>query len=302
MIEKTATKSLSGNTKTDKDKKKPAKKPINWVFTLFAEDPLEYDPEYMKWLAYARETCPTTGRKHWQSFIGMHEQMSLTAFKKFLLKKTGKQVHCEGMFGSLTDNEAYCSKEGTLIKFGVFPKQGERKDLNWWKEEIMSGRMTPDDILLENPMMYHQYGRTIERIYEKFCEKRYRTYETRTEGLWLHGATGTKKSLEALEGYTPEDFYIFPNDLGWWDGYNGQKIVVINEYRYDHPIKFRDLLDLMDWTPYYVRRRNRRPFPFTSKKVIITSPLAPTDIWKEGDESKDNIAQLLRRIVVKEKK
>lgn len=295
--QKVPTKSSKGNTKALDDKSKPTKKRperfCNFVFTLFAEEPLEYDPEKMQWLAYGKETCPTTGRLHWQSFVGFHQDISGFMLKKYLKDKTGLNPHFEGMKGSIYHNEVYCSKEGTLQKFGTFPNQGLRSDLLWWKERIMEGTHKPSDILLENPVFYHQYGRTIKDIFNLRCKDIWRTEMTTCD--WYHGGTGTGKSHRALQNYNPRDIYIYCRDNGWWDNYEMQACVVINEFR-EGTLSFDFLLEMIDKWPFSVKRRNTTPLPFISKHVIITSPYNPADMFVS--DGVNNVDQLLRRIKV----
>lgn len=57
------------------------------------------------------------------------------------------------------------------------------------------------------------------------------------------------------------------------------------------------MLDLLDEGPCTVPRRNRAPMPFTSKLIIITSPLSPEKVYGRVDKD-DNLDQFMRRINV----
>lgn len=267
----------------------------NWCFTLFSDEknPPEFDPVHMKFMAYGSEICPTTGKHHWQGYCCMYEQRAFTAMIKYF----GDGRHVEGMKGSLTSNQDYCSKDGKYTEFGIKPQQGRRLDLEFINNEIQTGKINPDGIIINHPMMYHQYGRTIEKSHDLYMMNIWRT--TMTRGVWIVGGTDVGKSHTILQDYNPKTHYQHPlGDNGWWDGYRQQPIVVFNEFRGE--IKFSELLIIVDKWAHSVKRRNKAPLPFTSKIVVITSPQGPEDIYiRESMEGeKDNLKQLLRRFIV----
>lgn len=254
-----------------------------------------FHEELVKYLIYGLETCPTTGRWHWQGEVYFYDKVSLKTAQKILI--IGKS-HMENFlkFDAIASNN-YCKKEGHYFEFGTPPAQGRRTDLDALKNDIMSGHLKVDEIILSNPIMYHQYGRTLEKIEDLKMSKIFR--KEMTKGIWLYGDTGCGKSHKAFENFTPDTHYNVPNDNGWWDNYKQQETVIINDFR-GH-IKYDELLQLVDKWPYTVNRRGRCPLPFTSKTVIITSPLRPEEVYCNRNE-KDNIAQLYRRFDVIEVK
>ena len=63
-----------------------------------------------------------------------------------------------------------------------------------------------------------------------------------------------------------------------------------------------DLLRMVDrYNTYSMPRRNKTPYPFVSKLVIITSSLPPEEVYNNLAEG-DKLAQLLRRFEVWERK
>ena len=89
--------------------------------------------------------------------------------------------------------------------------------------------------------------------------------------------------------------YRFPDDNGWWDGYTGEDIVIINDYRGSLTYSF--LLNLVDKWPMSVRRRCREPVPFLAKHVIITSSEPPWEVYNNLSAN-DSLDQLHRRFSV----
>ncbi len=101
------------------------------------------------------------------------------------------------------------------------PKQGKRVDLDSLKCAIVGGETTVDEVVMDNPMMYHKYGRTLNKIEDIALRQRSRDWMT--EGVWYFGPTGVGKSHRAFEGYTPETHYVYPNDGGWWMAIQAKK-------------------------------------------------------------------------------
>lgn len=267
-----------------------------WIFTNYK---LEFDYQALiesgdvTYIAYGAEECPTTGKIHHQGWL---YRASPSDSVKGTAKLMGK-CHVEQMRGRIDQNDVYCSKdtEGVLVEFGRKPNQGERKDLKELVEEIVDGKTTVDEILINNPNAYHNYGRTLARVEDVILRQRARTWMTK--GLWLHGPTMSGKSHQAMAGYTEATHYIYKNDNGWWDGYTGQETVLFDDFRGE--IKYGELLRLVDKWPMNVRRRNREPAPFLAKLVIITSALEPGEVYKNL-EFADKLAQLRRRFEVRE--
>lgn len=261
----------------------------HWVFTAWDEKEPKFTKE-MTYLAYAAEICPTTGTHHWQGYVGFPNAVGLNGAIKKLQQE--KHPRLAARLGSLASNEVYCSKEGKLIKHGTFPtEQGKRTDLEDVRDEILAGKKI-DEIVMEKPMLVHQYGRTLTMVEDICMRKKYRT--KMTKGIWYWGPTGVGKSHMAFKGFTPETHYVHNvNDGGWWDAYRQQPVVIINEFR--GQIQFGELIDLLDKWPKTVKRRNREPIPFTSELVIITSCAPPTEVYMNVLKGEEKLDQLTRR-------
>lgn len=247
------------------------------------------------YIAYGKEVCPTTKKEHHQMWVYFKQQKgtgkrSLNQIGKLI---TGVGSHTESMKGSLDSNEAYCSKEGTYTCHGDKPKPGRRVDLEDVVNDIIGNKRSVDEITLENPMLYQQYGRTLSKVEDITLRKRFRT--EMTEGIWYHGPTGGGKSHQAFEGFDPDTHYVKPLEDEWWDGYTGQETVILNEFR--GQLKYSEMLSLTDKWPHYVRRRNREPAPFLAKRVIVTSSKHPATLYEKAGED-DHCSQLLRRFEI----
>lgn len=240
-------------------------------------------PAQIQFIAFGRETCPTSKKLHDQCFCYFINPRSTGKRALGVIGRMFGPIHANvlPMYGSFAQNEAYCSKEGQYRKLGNPPRQGTRDDLNEIKDAIMRGEIRADDVAVENPTMFHQYGRTLDRLEAIALRKKWRT--EMTEGIWYTGVSGVGKSHKAFEGYNPDTHYVKNLNEDWWNGYKGQETIILNEFRGQIP--FAELLDLMDKWPKNVKWRCRESVPFLAKRLIITSIKHPKDIYvrQEGE-------------------
>lgn len=293
---------LKGNIDfEDTDKKRHR----SYVLTSFCEEEPEFCEE-VQYLCYSPEICPTTKRKHWQGYIFFKSKdgYSIKKAQKIL----GGKYTIKPANGTPMQNKIYCGfdnyekkeADGTIKKkdknplfkeFGEFPSQGKRTDLIEIKNEIFKGKKV-DDICVEDPLLYHQYGRTLEKLEDIYLMRQFRTEMPET--IWYYGKTGVGKSHTAFQGYNPDTHYLLNvKDGGFWDGYVGQKTVIINEFRGE--INFQDLLQICDKWPYGCKRKGKAKIPLLANKIIITSCKRPEDIYTNSLDDDDNIDQFVRR-------
>jgi Circovirus replication-associated protein len=244
------------------------------------------------YLVYGEEICPETRKSHLQGYMYFKNARYLKAITEMPL---WKGVHIEK---ARFDFEAaeYCKEDGKWWEYGTQPKQGTRTDFLAICEMLKNEEVTVDDIAMEHPMMFHQYGRTFDKIANVVAKRRVNN-KRETKGIWYFGDTNTGKSHRAMGNLKPEDYYVWADDEDWWDGYEGQKTVVIDEFRGE--IKFSRLLRLCDKWSASVRRRGLIPLPFTSETLIVTSAMHPRDVFKNLDKQ-DKWEQFFRRFTVVE--
>lgn len=299
-LEKTSQKCSEGNIATSEHSSKKPKRARAFCFTSFNQtEPVLMD--CIKYLCYSPETCPSTGKEHWQGYFYLYEQKTMSAATKVFKDYKVSVKFCDG---TTEENRIYCGfdryensegkvkeKNPNFKEFGTIPAQGKRTDLDAIKDEIINGKKV-DEIVMERPMVFHMYGRTLERIEEITLRKKFRTWMTTCD--WFYGSTGVGKSHRAFENYDPETHYkLNLNDNGFWNGYTGQEIVIINEFR--GQIQYSELLDLIDKWPKDVKIKGKAPVPLLAKHIVITSALAPEEVYYNLAE-KDSLDQLKRRI------
>lgn len=237
-----------------------------------------------KYLLYGRETAPDTGTKHLQGFIIWNNAKTFTATKEAL----GGTLHIEPAMGSVEQNMDYCKKGGDFVERGSKPRSGQRTDLEAIAEMVKDGNSMQDIVV---SCKNFQQIRFAEKLKEYHPTARHWVPEV----LWYYGATGTGKTRQARED-SPDAWWSGVN-LRWWQGYDGHKDVIIDDFRADF-CTFHELLRILDRYPYQVEIKGGSR-QLLAEKIIITCPKHWKDVYhdKEGNRRcEEDLAQLGRRI------
>lgn len=238
------------------------------------------------------EICPTTGTPHLQCYVQLVCGRTFSGMCRSL--KGGHMILAKG---DDWQNADYCSKcENVIWESGKPNNQGQRTDLLEIKNSIMAGA-TVFSIRQENPMLYHQYGRTLNQLEDDRMTLNLRS--EMTEGIWFYGPTGCGKSREAFTKYG-NGAYIYPYETNrWWDTYTQQDVVIFDDFRGDKQgIDLSMMCRLVDRSPNCsVGHRGRQPVPFNSKMVVVTSSMPPEMVYNKQEEC-DGVDQLYRRFKV----
>lgn len=197
------------------------------------------------------------------------------------------------MRGSIDQNDDYTSKDGEYTDWGVRPRPGERTDLQGAVGRLLSGEWTIDDAVINVPSVHARAARTLEAAADIAARKRQRTEATTI--IWIYGPTGTGKS-HTVHARAPLAYSkpLGDGDLKWWDNYRGEEDVWFDDFR--GQIAYAELLTLADKWPKTVSRRGQAPVPFMARRIWITSPRAPEEIYRRQVDQTDSIQQLERRI------
>ncbi len=237
----------------------------NWCFTDF--ELLDWAKIYeqsdeIRYICWGQETCPNTKKKHYQGWIQVEKKKRLGGIKKLC---QSKKIHIESCRGTESDNNKYCQKDNVYKTIGAFTCQGKRTDLDALKIIIDNGG-TMKNIADENFPAFIQYNRGFQ-VYKNIIDKQTRKHFRKVKTIHIHGKTGTGKTKRAMN-YSKDTYKIQGNALKWWDGYDGEKTLVIDEY--DSQIPCTELLGILDG--YELRLEIKGSFTYANwDNVIITS-------------------------------
>ncbi len=262
----------------------------NWCFTDFElKDWTKIfkgnsDINYVCWGA---EVCPDTKRKHYQGWIQVANKKRLGGIKKTC---QSKKLHLEACRGTEGQNNKYCQKDNLYKILGECTTQGQRTDLDGLKKIIEDGG-TMKNVADANFHAFVQYNRGIQE-YKKIIDKSRRKKYAKLEVIHIYGDTGTGKTRKAMSYDENDTYKIQGSAMQWWDGYDGEKTLVIDEY--DNQIGCTELLGILDG--YSLRLPIKGSFTYANwTRVIITSNYG--DLHQNAKEMHRN--SLARRITQK---
>lgn len=286
------------------DSEKPdAFRSYQWVFTSFQDEPPTWDDKTMKGLMYAPETCPTTGKAHWQGWIWWKNNKSRSATSKAL-----GNVWCACPRGDYKAQRDYIEgpyKKGKKEKpininfkqWGDMPDQGKRSDLLQIQEQIDNG-VSERVIAEENFATWCQYGKrfTEYRKLKRIWSEEPRNWVPEVIVIW--GAAGTGKSrIVHEENKEVDDISVTPG--GFLIGYHGAATVLFDDFD-DNMMQRKLFLNLLDRYPLTVNVKNGE-MNWNPKRIYITSNFDPrtwyvkSQVYDEKNEPMGDPA-VMRRI------
>lgn len=239
--------------------------------------------ENLAYCVYQKERGES-GTEHLQGYIELSKQVTFRKLANLF------PWHIEKRRGSQAQAIDYCQKEDTRLEgpwiIGEPKNQGARTDIESAYEAIRLGKRKRE-VAEEFTVVDCKYHRGLDR-YRSLVEKDERNEQRDVQVEVYCGRAGSGKSRKAYE--ENEDLYkiVFDGKAIWFDGYEGEKCLLIDEFYGQMPWNF--LLQILDRYP--LRLPIKGGFTYANwTKVIITSNKSPTEWY-----NRDNYDALLRRI------
>lgn len=277
---------------TRTNRRSPAKQ---WTITLFdfPEDFYLWQPQHMKYAVWQIEACPDTGRRHVQGFFSLKKKKRLTGVQALF---PGMGPHLEVAVGSVDANYAYCTKEESRVdgpyEEGTRPKKGTAKLFEDMWASMKAGRGMYD-VVDESPGLL-RYPKSLRFAQGLALKQRGNRWRKMTRVV-LEGPAGCGKTRLPIDLWGYENCHILTKSdkALWWDGYEGQKVLVLDDFSMDWGMTWTTMLRILDGHPLRLNVKGDSAWA-TYEYVYITTNL-PLDLWYP-EKALSHRDPLLRRI------
>ena len=255
-------------------------------------------------LVFGKEIAPTTGTPHLQGYIHFKPNCSksmkavhrLPGFARVALmcNQRGSPQQCYDYVikgeEKIPGSEQVKILGETFWQYGSIPEQGKRTDLQETLKAFTNSGFDLKRVAQECPDQFVKYHRGFQAMASLLNDK---TRSWKTVVIWLHGPTGTGKSMTAYK-LTENGVPCYYKDChsAWWDGYTTQPVCVLDDYR-PEMCTFSALLNLLDRYPLSLQVKGSQ-VQCLFKYLIVTTPKNPSQTWIRQDE--EHLQQLERRV------
>lgn len=180
--------------------------------------------EFARYVIFQKE-AGKKGTPHYQGYVEFYKPKRYVWCSKNIAPGWWKKRE-----GTREQARAYCQKGDTRLdgpwEAGQFldSGQGKRTDIDRLVELAEQGLST-HEIARQEPRAAIRYPRGLQLIVEAHAPKRSGAVEVHL----IHDEPGKGKSTFLAEKYGSEAYWKSPGK--WWDGYSGQPVIVLDEYR-----------------------------------------------------------------------
>ena len=228
-----------------------------------------------KYIIYGKEVGEQ-GTPHLQGFVSFANGRTLSAVIKAL-----PGCHVE-VARNLTAAMEYCKKEGDFTERGIPPKSQEEKGRNEkdrWRRIIQAAEEGDNEWLKEHePQVYALHPNAIKSIRKRARKDEPQTMDGDSEHQWFYGEPGTGKSKKARED-NPGAYIKDPKTV-WWDGYDGEEVVIIDDFDKYQVSQGGDMKRWLDRYPFQAQYKGGSEL-IRPRKIVVTSNYAPGEIWED---------------------
>lgn len=264
-----------------------------------------------KWITDKKQAAFTycrsaSGMDHLHGILSSNSTVRFSTIKNFL----GEKAHIEMTQGTKKEAEDYINKMGKyaekgeviLAKFQVGEikgRQGGRSDIQLIRDAINEGLTWRAVMRLEDRFYSPKYVSIIKNMY--FDKRNQETpFKRDVKVHWLVGDSGSGKTgitLDLLKEYGEDSFFIVSDYQNPFDGYAGERIIILDEFRGQIP--YAVLLGMLEGYKKEMHARYANVIGLWDE-VYISTIKTPEEVYakmmEKEDSETDPISQLLGRL------
>ena len=228
---------------------------------------------------------------HFQVYIEFQNQ---THFNSVKLKFP--EAHIEAAKSGF-DSWTYCTKEDTRVEgpftYGVMPKPPTRSKQSTEEFNRACLSLGPDEMVKAGQLSLRDYIKVTQAVQIFNLRNKERTSLDKLSNEWHYGPTGTGKSFSVRQSCPG----LFNKPFNkWWDGYQDQEVVLLDDMTPEHKWMLHLLLQWADHYPFTAETKGSTT-QIRPGKIIVTSNFHPDQIFT-GDEFAPSREAILRRFQV----
>ncbi|XMB67082.1 hypothetical protein RI065_00770 [Mycoplasmatota bacterium zrk1] len=151
-------------------------------------------------------------------------------------------------------------------EWGTLPQQGKRNDLADIMLLLQEGA-TPYEVKREYPTQYLRYQDKIHKVHQEELGEKYKKVFRHIDAFYIGDVSRAGKTRYVMDKYGYENVYRISNYKNPFDGYEGQDVIIFEEFRDSLPIA--DMLIYLEGYPLKLPARyNDKQACFTKVFVI----------------------------------
>lgn len=196
--------------------------------------------DVVEWVVFYFEEAPTTGQPHYHSLVVLRQRK-----RAHICIDMDPRAHWEKVNGTLKGMYNYIRKgNNKVFEWGVCPNNItamlEREEAanrkraaptraqQLWLETIQ--RAKRGDHSIRDEQLYARFRMYFDDILAAAHQDTVFDGDLQAKNLWIYGPPGTGKSRLVWDYVADKGLTIYvKNQNKWWDGYNGQKVVIIDD-------------------------------------------------------------------------
>lgn len=256
----------------------------SWCFTL--NNPTEsenlrilglYDEGLCRYIVVGREVGES-GTPHLQGFIVFVNTVRFNHVKALI----GVRAHLELARGDADENFEYCSKDDDFVEQGERPvsnkSKGSKEKERWEDARRLAKEGNFDEIPAD--ILMRCYG-TIQKLFHEENLKKSLADNSAMDNFWIWGPTGSGKSYGVRQKWSEDEIYLKPLNK-WFDGYAGEKVVLVEDIDPSHEKWIGYFLKI--WSDHYKFRAEVKgtSIMLRPKIIVVTSQYQISSIFSDS--------------------